>query len=189
MRQPVIFGIVGGYGATGKIVAANLHKSTKAEIIIGGRDPVKAQAVAAEYDNRVSAVGLDALDDNSLDEFCGRCSIVINCRGPVKKLRDRVAQAALRKRCHYIDPAGMSVIKEGISDRDREITDLKLSFVVSAGWMPGLTELLPVYAQAKAKVIMEKLDSVTVYFGDCGDWSKNALRDGVWYLRQLGLRS
>jgi len=57
-------------------------------------------------------VRVDVFNDASLDEFCGRCSIVVNCAGPVKVLEDRVARAAFRWRCHYLDAAGMALIKE-----------------------------------------------------------------------------
>lgn len=71
--------------------------------------------------------------------------------------------------------------------REREIAELGLSFVVSAGWMPGLTELLPIYAHRLAKSRMDSVESLSVYFSDSGEWSDNALRDGAWYLRQAGL--
>jgi hypothetical protein len=102
-------------------------------------------------------------------------------------LKHRVAQAALRAHCHYVDPAGMSVVMEGMLPNQREIADLGLSFVVSAGWSPGITELLPVYAHAQASSKMDSIESVSVYFSDSGKWSTNALRDGVSYLRQAGL--
>jgi hypothetical protein len=123
-----------------------------------------------------------------LDDFCGRCSIIINCAGPVIRLQDRVAQAAFRMRCHYIDAAGMSLVKERMLSHNSEIEDLGLSFVVSAGWMPGLSELVPVYADAQARAKMDTIESLTVYFGDSGEWSANALRDGVWFIHQTGLR-
>jgi hypothetical protein len=182
------FGIVGGYGATGRVVASELWKYD-GEILVGGRDLAKGKALAAEFDHRVSAVHLDILDARSLDDFCSRCSIIINCAGPVMELQDRVAQAAFRKRRHYIDAAGMSVVKERMLPHNREIEDLGLSFVVSAGWMPGLSELLPVYADAQARSRMDAVESLTVYFGDSGEWSTNALRDGVWFIRQSGLQS
>lgn len=103
-------------------------------------------------------------------------------------LQDRVAQAAFRARCHYVDLAGMSFVKEGMLPHHQEIADSGLSFVVSAGWMPGITELVPAYANAQARSRMDTIESLTVYFGDSGEWSANALRDGVWYLRQTGLR-
>ena len=102
-------------------------------------------------------------------------------------LEDRVAQAARRMRCHYVDLAGLSVVKERLLSYNREITDLGLSFVISAGWMPGLTELLPVYAFTRAKAKMDAIESLNVYFSDSGEWSTNALRDGLWYLRWVGL--
>lgn len=190
MSRAVTFGVVGGYGATGRIVASELWTSCNGEILIGGRDLAKGKALAAEFDRRVSAAYLDVLDAHSLDDFCSRCSIIVNCAGPVMALQDRVAQAAFRRRCHYVDAAGMSLVKERMLPHSREIGDLGLSFVVSAGWMPGLSELVPIYAdaQARATARMDAIESLTVYFGDSGEWSTNALRDGFWYIRQSGLR-
>lgn len=181
------FGVVGGYGATGRVVVSELWTSSSGELLIGGRDPAKLESLAAEFGSGVSALRLDVLDARSLHEFCSRCSIIVNCGGPVMLLQDRVAQAALSERCHYVDPAGMSVVKERLHPHDRRIADLGLSFVISAGWTPGLTELLPVYAHAHARTKMDSIESVSVYFSDSGEWSENALRDGVSYIRQVGL--
>lgn len=186
MNQSPLFGIVGAYGATGKAVVSELLMSGDGEFLVGGRDPARLRALAAEFGGRVSASAVDVLDVRSLDDFCGRCSVVVNCGGPVILLKDRVAQAALRTRCHYVDPAGMSVVKEGMVPHTREIENLGLSFVVSAGWTPGITELLPVYAHAQARLKMDSMESVSVYFSDSGQWSANALRDGFSFLHQAG---
>jgi saccharopine dehydrogenase (NAD+, L-lysine forming) len=189
MSRSTAFGMVGGYGATGRVVATELWKSCKGEILVGGRDLAKGKTLAAEFENRAFAAYLDVLDARSLDDFCSRCSIVVNCAGPVLVLQDRVAQAAFRNQCHYIDAAGMSLVKERMLPHRQEIEELGLSFVVSAGWNPGMSELLPVYADARSRATMDTIESLTVYFGDSGKWSTNALRDGVWYIRQSGLRS
>lgn len=189
ISQAVTFGIAGGYGATGRIVASELWKSCGAEILVGGRDLAKGNALAAQFDDRVSAAHVDILDDHSLDGFCRRCSIVVNCAGPVMVLQDRVAQAALRGRCHYIDAAGLSVVKERMLPHSRAIEDSGLSFVISAGWTPGLTELLPVYADAQARTRLDSIESMRVYSSDSGEWSDNALRDAAWFLHQSGLSS
>jgi len=187
LSQSVAFGIEGAYGATGRVVLSELLKSIDGELLIGGRDPDKLKLLAAESGSRVSAARLDVLDAPSLEEFCSRCSIIVNCAGPAMLLQNRVAQAAFRQHCHYVDPAGMSVAKERMLPHDKEITDLGLSFVVSAGWTPGITELLPVHAYAQAKTQMDSIESVEVYFSDSGEWSATALRDGVSYLRSAGL--
>lgn len=112
---------------------AELLKSSNGELLIGGRDPSKLKSVTAGLGNRVSAARVDALDAASLDVFCGRCSVIVNCAGPVMQLQDRVAQAAFRQHCHYVDAAGMGVVKERLLSHNQEITALGLSFVISAG--------------------------------------------------------
>jgi saccharopine dehydrogenase-like NADP-dependent oxidoreductase len=189
MTLPITFGIVGGYGASGRIVAAELWKSTDGNILIGGRDLTKAQAVAAEFDQCASAAQLDVLDDRSLNDFCGRCSIVVNCAGPVTLLQDRVAQAAFRARSHYVDAADMSLVKGRMCPHSREIEDLGLSFVISAGWNPGLSEFLPLYADAQARARMDTIESLSVYQADCGAWSTSALLDAASYIHKSGLQS
>jgi len=187
MNERLTFGIVGGYGATGRAAASEIWKSGAGDIVIGGRDLAKGKAFAAQFDHRVSAAQVDALDACSLDRFCNACSIILNCGGPVMALKDRVAQSAFRTRCHYVDIAGLSFVKEGMLAHGREIADRGLSFVVSAGWQPGITEFLPVYAHAQARTRMETIESLSVYFGDSGDWSAAAFQDIAWYLRRNGL--
>jgi hypothetical protein len=188
MRQCARFGIVGGYGATGRVVVAELWKSCPADIRIGGRSLAKGKALAAQFDQRVSAVELDVCAEPSLDLFCRDCTILVHCGGPVMRLQDRVARAALRHKCHYVDLAGLAVVKECLLPHARAIADLGLSMVVSAGWLPGLSELLPIYAHTQAKASMDTIESLTVYFGDSGDWSCSAFQDIAWYLRRVGLR-
>ncbi|HYL45616.1 MAG TPA: saccharopine dehydrogenase NADP-binding domain-containing protein [Candidatus Limnocylindrales bacterium] len=189
MSDEVRFGVVGGYGATGRAVVCELLQSGDGEIRIGGRDLAKGKALATEFGARVMAAQVDVLNAQSLDDFCGGCSIVVNCAGPVSGLRDRVAQAAFRRRCHYLDVAGLMFVKEGMAPHAREIERLGLRFVISAGWLPGLSELLPVYANALARTRMESIESLTIYFGDSGEWSESAYRDMAWFVRNTGLRS
>ena len=188
MGRNFTFGVVGGYGAAGRAVAAELRKSCGGAILVGGRDLALATGAAAELDGRGTAARLDVLDARSLDEFCGRCAIIVNCAGPVMMLQDRVAQAAFRERCHYVDAAGMSCVKERMTAHGGEIESAGLSFVISAGWMPGISEVVPVYAAARARVEMQTIESLSVYFADSGEWSVNALRDAVGFIRQTGLR-
>jgi saccharopine dehydrogenase (NAD+, L-lysine forming) len=186
MNQRVAFGVIGGYGGTGKNAVAELWKSCPTDILIGGRDADKAGALAAQFDSRVSAARVDVLDASSLDDFCQRCSIIVNCTSPVMDLQDRVAQAALRARCHYVDAASLMTVKEGILPHSQAINDAGLSFVISAGWFPGISEILPLYADTLARTKMEAVECSTVYFGDTSAWSENAMREAAWLIRRLG---
>ncbi len=101
-------------------------------------------------------------------------------------LQDRVAQAALRARCHYVDAASLMTVKEGILPHSQAINDAGLSFVISAGWFPGISEILPLYADAQARTKMDSVECSTVYFGDTSAWSENAMREAAWLIRRLG---
>jgi saccharopine dehydrogenase (NAD+, L-lysine forming) len=188
MNGKSTFGIIGGYGATGRVVVSELLSRSDADVLIGGRDLAKASVLASQFGARASAACVDAVEARSLDDFCGRCSVVVNCAGPVVALQDRPAQAAFRRRCHYVDLAGMGIVAERLLPSSRQIADSGLSFVVSAGWMPGITELLPAYAHQEARAKMAAVESLNIYFGDSGEWSDSALRDGFWHLRKSGLR-
>jgi len=173
----------------GTSVRSQEGSSVRSQEGAGVRSEEGSSVGSQGVEGSVSAVTLDVLDAGSLDEFCSQCSVIVNCAGPVTVLEDRGAQAAFRNRCHYIDAAGMSIVKERLLPHSREIQDLGLCFVISAGWMPGLSELLPAYAIERARASMDTIESASVYFGDSGEWSVNALRDGISFLRRIGLRS
>ena len=188
LNRSATFGVLGGSGSTGKAVAKELRRSTDREILIGGRNLANLEAVAVDLGAAISAVRLDVRDPRSVEEFCGRCSVVVNCSGPVSELQDIVAQAALKTRSHYVDVAGLTLVPRGMMLHDQELSDLELACVVSAGWLPGITELLPAYALAVSKTRMDTIHSVTIHSGDSGEWSNSAMRDIVWYLRKFGRR-
>jgi hypothetical protein len=186
MNRSATFGVIGGSGSTGKAVAKELRWSTDSAILIAGRNGAKLEAAAADLGSAVSAVPVDARDRRSLEEFCGSCSVVVNCGGPVSELQDTVAQAALRTRSHYVDVAGLTFVREAMMPNNQQLCDLGLACVVSAGWLPGMTELLPAYSLAVSKTRMDAVHSVTIHSGDSGEWSDSAMRDIVWYLRKFG---
>ena len=101
MNSSATFGVIGGSGNTGKAVVKELCRSTDRAILIGGRNLAKLEAVAAEIGAGVSAMQLDVRDPRLLEEFCGRCSVVVNRGGPVSELQDKVAQSALRTRSRW----------------------------------------------------------------------------------------
>lgn len=188
MAPRATFGVVGGYGAIGGVVVSELHKSPAESILIGGRDQEKAKALASGLGAKVSARRLDVLDTGSLDDFCARCSTIINTAAPVMVLQDRVAQAAFRAGANYVDAASLMVVKDRMAPLSNAIADAGLSFVLSAGFFPGLCELSPAYAEVLARSRMNSLESVEIYYGDTSDWSANGFREVAWLIRHSGSR-
>ena len=188
MIQRATFGVVGGYGAIGNAVVSELHKSSAESILIGGRDEDKAKALASKLGNRVSARRVDVQDTGTLDELCAGCSTVINTAGPVMVLQDHVAQAAFRAGANYVDAASLMIVKDRMAPLSNAIADAGLSFVLSAGFFPGLCEISPAYAEVLARSRMNSLESVEVYYGDTSGWSANGFREVAWLMRHSGSR-
>jgi hypothetical protein len=59
-----MFGVIGGYGSTGRVVVSELQKGCQGEILIGGRDLVKGKRFSSRV--RGQSVGREGA-------FCMRC--------------------------------------------------------------------------------------------------------------------
>ena len=179
------FGVIGGYGATGAVVVSELAGRGGEGVLIGGRDAKRAAELAARVPGTI-AVPVNVLDANQLDAFCARCRVVVNCAGPIVEIGDRVAQAAFRWSCHYVDPGGFlrSVLNAEMAPmQDPALRARDLAFVVSAGWIPGLSEVLVRYADHLAASCLERPGMLRLYLADSSDWSFTGFRDMVWHAR------
>ena len=156
-----MIGIVGGYGSVGRYLAESLMEKTAHSILIGGRDAGKAEALAGELGNRAHWMRLDIEDRHSLDAFCCRCELVINCAGPSRLILDKVALAALRSNAHYIDAGGEEPLFDLLSGRLGDIREDGLSFVLSTGIYPGLSAIFPAYV---ADTQFDRVEDADLFF-------------------------
>lgn len=185
--RPFAFGVLGGYGAVGRVVASELARTGLGTLVIAGRDLPKAAALAAALPG-ASAARVDALDDRALAELCARCRVIVNCAGPVRDIGARVAVAAVRAGCHYVDPGGFDVVLRAVGAHLPPGAETRA--VVSAGWIPGLSELLCRHADALAEREFASPGVLRVYMGDASDWSETGFRDIVWHAsRYLAART
>lgn len=154
-------GIVGGYGAVGSAAAAQLAAWHPGPVVLGGRDPARAD------------VALDLADGDALGAFCARFPIIVNCAGPSATVRDRVARAARAAGADYIDPGGDDAVHELLTGTGN-VT------VLSAGMLPGLTGLLPraLVAETPGAPI-----AVVGYIGGLDRFTHTAATDYVASLR------
>lgn len=139
MDSSATIGILGGYGAVGSAVVRRLHQAGIGPLLVGGRDPSRAQAHVG------TAVGVQEVDlwGPSLDTFLSHCRLVVNCAGPSYRVLDTVARAALRHGVDYVDAAGDDPVHARLATEVRAWTTADRTAVLSAGALPGLSGLLP----------------------------------------------
>jgi saccharopine dehydrogenase (NAD+, L-lysine forming) len=152
-------GVIGGYGRLGLATVRMLLSTTACDVVVGGRDRIKTNAVSEKMGGRVSGRMVDVMDAHSLDHFCRGCNVIINCAGPSHLIGDKAAAAAMRCRAHYVDPAD-TYLYHMLAEKKEEIKQKGLTFLVCAGMNPGLLEILPIHVANR----FEDAGSMDYYF-------------------------
>lgn len=153
-------GILGGYGSVGVEVAKSLMATTSHKILLGGRNGEKLGLIVEKLGTGVASMVVDVYNQSALGEFCSRCDIVINCTGPSRQVACKVALAALQQGCHYVDPADNSLYN-ALIEKNEVVKQKGLLFVISAGIIPGILEVLPMYLVNNK---LDKAQSLEYYF-------------------------
>jgi hypothetical protein len=161
MRADAPVGIVGGYGAVGRAAARLLKAWRVGPLRIGGRRVDLARRfVQDELGPIASPAAVDVEDPADLAEFCTGCRVVVNCTGPSYRLVDRVALAAFAAGADYVDPGGDAPVHRRLVGVD--LASAGRTAVLTAGLMPGLTGLLPVWLSRQG---FDRATRLTAYVG------------------------
>ena len=93
--------ILGGYGAFGRLISAELARLTGANIIIGGRSPAQGEPFAAEIGATFRPV--DARDPGALRAALNGCHLLLNAAGPFAAVDLTIPATAIAAGVNYID--------------------------------------------------------------------------------------
>jgi len=145
--------ILGGYGATGRLLAKHLLAQTSYKIVIAGRNLDKAQAfVDSLQDQRVTAAQVDATDSTSLKQALQRVDFLL-VAAPTTHHTEAVVRAALEAGVDYLDVQYSDLKLEALRAHEKEINEKKLCFITEAGYHPGLPSAMIRYAASKLDII------------------------------------
>ena len=185
--KPKTISIIGGYGATGAVVARKLASETIHIINIVGRNMIKAYELANEIGKNTKYVQLDIFDESKLRNLCRKSDIIVNCAGPSAKIKDRIAIVAIKENCHYVDAGGYEFTYEMLKGNNY-FSNIKTCCVFSAGWIPGIAEVLASYSDYLANEIFDQKENMNVFYGDRNVWSDIGLLDTIQYIKKNSLR-
>jgi saccharopine dehydrogenase (NAD+, L-lysine-forming) len=145
--------ILGGYGATGRLLTRHLLTQRNSNIVIAGRNPDKAQAfVDALHDPRVTAKRADAADPASLREALQGVDFLL-VAAPTTHSAEPVVCAALEAGVDYLDVQYSDAKLGALRAHEREMIEKNLCFVTEAGYHPGLPSAMVRYAASKVDCI------------------------------------
>ncbi|MBW6409612.1 saccharopine dehydrogenase NADP-binding domain-containing protein [Clostridium weizhouense] len=148
MKSSVV-GILGYEGSVGRI-AMNLLKESYT--IRGGQ---RSFPKNKEYNVDFQWMKVDAYDEDSLDNFCSGCEVILNCAGPSYCIGDRVATAAQKAGAYYVDVFGGDFLEKSLIEKNY---NKKGTFIISAGNFPGLSAIIPCWLANQCFENVEKLE-------------------------------
>ena len=150
--------ILGGYGATGRLLTKHMLAQTGYNIVIAGRNLERAQAfVDSLHDPRATAKKVDASDSASLKQALQGADLLL-VAAPTTHHTETVVCAALEAGVDYLDVQYSDLKLEALRAHEREIHEKKLCFVTEAGYHPGLPSAMIRYAASK----VDRIESARV---------------------------
>src|SRR3989344_7434015 len=136
------FIVLGGYGAMGSICVRDLYDSCKdCEIIIAGRDLVKAKHYANSFNNkRVKYAQVDVTNINSTASLLKNADVCINCVQYYYNLH--VMKACLKAKSNYLDLGGLFHMTRKQLKLHNRFKKINKVAILGCGSTPGTTNIL-----------------------------------------------
>ncbi len=135
--------VIAGAGNIGRSTALlGRYFFPEAEIFVGDMDLERAREVAALVEGEAYVLPEEGLTEDFL-KLLSDATVLVDCL-PGKEA-DRMAEAALRTKTHYINLTEHIQATESITRMVREAGEVPVGFVLQAGLAPGFINVLAVH--------------------------------------------
>lgn len=132
--------IIGGYGNFGQYITRKLAQEGSIQVIIAGRSPEKARALANQVGGIAAQFDLNTGLADALVAL--KADIVIHTSGPFQTQGYDVAQTCIAQGVHYIDLADGRAFVAGITALDAEAKEKNVLVISGASSVPCFTSAL-----------------------------------------------
>ncbi len=171
--------ILGGYGATGKVISRLLIEHTGSNLIIAGRNPDKAEEQAGLlnsqfYCNKVQGMAVDASDRESLMRAFAERDMVIVASSTSMYTAD-VAICAIESGIDYLDIQYSTEKLNVLRKLEEKITASGLCFITEGGFHPGMPAAMIRYCSK----YFDNLESAVVGSAIKINWKESNYSDGT----------
>lgn len=133
--------MLGGYGNFGTRIARALSVDPAIELLIGGRDAGRAEALAAQLGHGARSLHVDAADVDLAGRLRAQdVGLLIHTAGPFQGLDYAVARAAAAASAHYIDLAdGRRFVCDFATTLDASFRAARRCAISGASTVPALS--------------------------------------------------
>ncbi len=170
--------IVGGYGHVGSGIAANLSTRFDGEIIVAGRDPERAAALAGRLGERVHARKLDVADAATHASATEAVDLVIVC---IDLPGVAFAEHCLERGIHYVDITAEYETMCQVLALDPVARRHGATAVLGVGLIPGLSNLLAKHGVSRMQAATRVENAFLVGLGE-----QHGIASMLWTFGHLG---
>jgi hypothetical protein len=185
--------ILGGYGATGRLLVKHLLAQTKVNLIVAARNLDKAQALTDELgSSRVTAKQVDAADHSALRDSLRGADLCL-VAAPTTRHTRTVIRACLDAGVDYLDVQLSASKLAALRSARAEIERAGRCFVTEAGFHPGLPSAMVRFAAGRLDVLESALTAGYLNMADLPyteavdelmeafkDYQAQVFKDGAW---------
>ena len=159
--------VLGGCGAVGGNAVKTLAKTdTFSEVVIGDFNMEKAQEMAAQLGNKLSAVQMDAADRASIRNAIDGCDLVVNCIGPFYSTVENILETVIEAGIDYVDVCDDPDVTLEILKLHEKAKDADILALIGMGASPGVTNLL---GKLIADDFLDGTDSIDIFHTHGGE--------------------
>jgi short subunit dehydrogenase-like uncharacterized protein len=144
MRRNIM--LYGATGYSGRLIAGELARLVEADpsvyrVVLAGRDAERLKSLSAQFGMEYCVFGLQ--DASAMANALHGADVVVNAAGPCAWTAPKLAGAALKAGCHYVDINGETDVYSQLRrDRGRLAYDRRLAIVCGAGFWAAASNLL-----------------------------------------------
>jgi len=140
--------LVGGYGHVGTVLAHELAVRYPGQLIIAGRRPDPAEALAATLPGGTDFAVVDVRDEASVKLAAQHAQLIVNCS--LDQRTPTLLQAACAHASAYLDIGANATAIAGMLELSVEAVQHGTCALVAAGLDPGCANIMAALASARA---------------------------------------
>jgi hypothetical protein len=139
--KPSTVAVLGGYGTFGARVSRDLAGRGH-RVIVAGRDPRRAEALARALGPEHAGMGADVRELAACRRAIRGAAVAVVCAGPFSALGEAPARAALEEGTHYVDIADDRAYIRGLRALDAEFARARLCAAYGCSSLPAVSSAL-----------------------------------------------
>jgi short subunit dehydrogenase-like uncharacterized protein len=181
--------LYGATGYSGRLIAAEAkrrklgkHDATDCRMILAARDAPALQDVAATNGMDYRVFGLD--DTSEIVRRLAGVDVVLNAAGPFAFTAERLAGAAIRARCHYLDINGEIDVYRKLDDLAQKASNQHIALISGAGAWSGMSDALLSMALEKKLKRVKRLGAIRIALSQILDFSRGSAASATRMLRE-----